>query len=282
MIRNHNISRNLAILLNIGIIFGFKLGHAQQSDFSLNQNENIILGLWNDAKYISYETFSPENYQSWKIITYAGLAVMLYFGSDLEVREEYGLEKKYNPIGLPKYFGYIGNLYDKPGTLYFTAGLVGTLYGSAKIFNNAKLQETTVLMVKSLVITGLVTSVLKVAIGRERPYVDGDPDEFKPFSFDPDYMSMPSGHSSSIYAMMTVLAKQYDDWYIKIPAYVFAASVTAQRINTDKHWSSDILIGSTIGYFVGSLIVNRYHYKNHYIDVQPTVSSKGIGLNIQF
>ncbi len=275
-------SAKFGMLLILGLIIVHPSAYAQEPEYSLLQNENLLSGLWNDIKYVGYETFSAENYQSWKILAYAGLAATLYFGSDLEVREEYGLEKEYDPIGLPKYFGDIGNLYDKPGTLYFTAGLVGTLYGSGKIFNDSKLQETTVLMVKSLIITGLVTSVLKVAIGRERPYVDGDANTFKPFSFDPDYMSMPSGHSSSIYAMMTVIAKQYDEWYIKIPAYVFAASVTAQRINTDKHWSSDILIGSTIGYLVGSSIVKRYQYKDHYIEIQPVVSSRGLGLNIQF
>lgn len=275
-------SAKLGMLLILGLIIVHPSAYAQEPEYSLLQNENLLSGLWNDTKYLGHETFSPELNQSWKLLTYAGFAAMLYFGSDFEIHEEYGMGKEYNPIGMPKYFGNIGNIYDKPGTLYFTAGLVGTLYGSGKIFNDAKLQKTTVLMVKSLIITGLVTSVLKVAIGRERPYVDGDPDEFKPFSFDPDYMSMPSGHSSSIYAMMTVLAKQYDEWYIKIPAYVFAASVTAQRINTDKHWSSDVLIGGTIGYLVSSSIVKRYQYKDHYIDVQPTVTSRGLGLNIQF
>jgi hypothetical protein len=275
-------SAKFGMLLILGLIIAHITAYAQETEYSALQNENLLTSLWSDTKYIGHETFSPEHNQSWKVLTYAGFAAMLYFGSDLEIQEEYGLEKEYNPIGLPKYFGEIGNLYDKPGTLYFTAGLVGTLYGSGKIFNDAKIQETTVLMVKSLIITGLVTSVLKVAIGRERPYVDDDPDEFKPFSFDPDYMSMPSGHSSSIYAMMTVIAKQYDEWFIKIPAYVFAASVTAQRINTDKHWSSDVLLGGTIGYLVGSSIVKRYQYKDHYIDIQPTVSSKGLGLNIQF
>ena len=275
-------SGKLGILFILGLLFVHPTIYAQESDFALPQNENLLSSLWNDAKYVGHETFSPEHNQWWKVLTYAGFAGMLYFGSDLEVHEEYGMEKEYNPISIPKYFGDIGNLYDNPGTLYFTAGLLGTFYGSGKVFNNDKLQETTVLMIRSLLITGLATSVLKVAIGRERPYVNGNSNEYKPFSFDPDYMSMPSGHSSSIFAMMTVIAKQYDEWYIKVPAYAFAASVTAQRINTDKHWSSDVLIGSTIGYLIGSAIVKRYHYKDRYFDVQPTVSSRGLGLNIQF
>ncbi|MEJ2544069.1 MAG: phosphatase PAP2 family protein [Calditrichaceae bacterium] len=275
-------SGSLVVFLIISLIIIHPKVYSQESNYTIPQNENLLSGLWNDVKYVGHETFSPEHNQSWKVLTYAGFAAMLYFGSDTEVREEYATEKDYQPAGVPKYFGEIGNIYDQPGTYYFTAGLLGTFYGSGKIFNNTKLQETTVLMIRSLLITGLATSVLKVAIGRERPYVDGDPNEYRPFSFNPDYMSMPSGHSSSIFAMMTVIAKQYDEWYIKVPAYAFAASVTAQRINTDKHWSSDVLIGSTIGYLIGSAIVKRYQYKGRYIDVQPTVSSRGLGLNVKF
>lgn len=82
--------------------------------------------------------------------------------------------------------------------------------------------------------------------------------------------------------MMTVLAKQYDSWFVKAPAYTFAASVAMQRINDNKHWSSDILLGATIGYLVGSSVVKRYHYKSGYIDLQPIINTNGIGLNIQF
>ena len=277
------LGRRILVLI-LGLIFLSQGGNAQVINPPEKQKGNIFSNFWNDINYISINTFSPEEYNKWQLLTYAGLTAIMVFGSDMEIHEEYGVEKEYNPLRFPKYLGDIGKYYNKPGTYYFTAGLVTTIYGSGKIFNDPKLQQTASLMTRSIIITGLFTTALKVVIGRERPYVNGDANEFKPFnfSFDPDYMSMPSGHTSSIFAMMTVIAKQYDSWYVKIPAYSFAASVAMQRINDDKHWSSDILIGGTIGYIIGSLVVKRYQYKSGYIGILPTISANSVGLNIQF
>ena len=275
--------RNWILLLFFILALDIKFTEAQITN-SDTHNENFISSFFHDMKYVGHDAFSPKQYQTWKLFAYAGLTAALMAGNDLEMREELGLEKEYQPLGIPKYLSDIGNLYDKPGTIYFTAGLIGSLYGSGIIFNDQKLQQTTALVTKSLIITGLFNTALKVVIGRARPYMDSGPYEFKPFnfSFNPDYMSMPSGHTSSIFAMMTVIARQYDHWYVKIPAYTFAASVAIQRINDNKHWSSDILIGATVGYLVGSSMVKKYKYKRGYIDIQPIVSLHGAGLNIYF
>lgn len=275
---------NRYLIFTLGVILIAQTVNAQIVTSEPHQEKNLFSNFWNDMRYVGMNTFSPQKYNKWQVLTYAGLTAIMLFGNDLETYEEYGIEKEYNLLGMPKYLGDIGNYYDKPGTYYFSAGLVTTLYGSGKIFSDPKLQQTASLMTRSLIITGLFTTALKVVIGRERPYVDGDASEFKPFnfSFDPDYMSMPSGHTSSIFAMMTVLAKQYDSWYVKVPAYTFAASVAMQRINDNKHWSSDILIGATIGYLVGSSVVKKYHYKTGYINILPTINANSVGLNIQF
>lgn len=245
---------------------------------------NSFHSYWNDFKYICTNTFSPATYKNWKLLTYTGLTTLFLLSSDMEFHEEYGLEKEYSPIGLPNRLGNIGLIYDKPGTLYFTLGLAGTLYGTGKILNDYKLQKTTGLMARSLIITGIVTTALKVIIGRARPYVENDPHQFKPFNFkfDSDYMSMPSGHTSSIFAMITVIAKQYDSWYIKIPAYTFAVSVAFHRMNSSKHWGSDLLIGGTLGYLIGSDVVNRHKLREDSLIVQPIINGQGVGLAIQF
>ena len=95
-------------------------------------------------------------------------------------------------------------------------------------------------------------------------------------------MSMPSGHTSSIFAMMTVLAKQYTKWYIKIPAYTFAFSVAFQRMNSMKHWGSDLILGGTLGYLIGSAIYNRYRSKEESFFILPVINDKSIGLAVHF
>lgn len=66
--------------------------------------------------YVSINTFSPEEYNKWQLLTLVSLTAIMLLGNDLETYEEYGLEKEYDPLGFPKYIGDIGNYYNKPGT----------------------------------------------------------------------------------------------------------------------------------------------------------------------
>lgn len=93
-------------------------------------------------------------------------------------------------------------------------------------------------------------------------------------------MSMPSGHASSIFAVMTVIAKQYDHWYVAVPAYTLAGAVTFQRIDDKKHWVSDLLIGSTIGYLIASTLVDNS--ANHHFIIEPVIGTRGVGINLHF
>ena len=239
---------------------------------------------WKDFKSTPAGLFSLERYESWEIFGYAGLATLFYVSTDMEMHEEFGLERENKPIGIPRALEHIGNMYDKPGPIYFTAGLTGLMYGSGWVFNDDKLLETTNMMIESLVISSIFTTALKVMIGRARPFVNDDPHNFKPFNFkfNNRYMSMPSGHTSSIFAMMTVIAKQYDSWYVKIPAYTFATSVAVQRMNDKKHWASDLLIGGTLGYLVAELVVNRHIYQSDNLSVRPVLNKDGLGIAVFF
>jgi len=274
-------SRVYVIIFIMLAFCGDLFAQYSEDDYS---NKGFLNQYWNDIKSISTNSLSPQHYPDWKLLTYAGLTSIFILSHDMEFHEEYGLEKQYGRFSLPKSLAEIGNFYDKPGTLYFTAGLAGAMYGSGKLFNDQKLVQTTHLMVKSLIITGIFTTGLKVLIGRARPYTADNPHKFKPFNFkfNTDYMSMPSGHTSSIFAMMTVIAKQYDSWYVKLPAYTFAVSVAFQRMNSRKHWGSDLIIGGTLGYLIGSAIVNKYGKNSYGYRLQPAVSSNGVGFTLNF
>jgi membrane-associated phospholipid phosphatase len=66
--------------------------------------------------------------------------------------------------------------------------------------------------------------------------------------------SFPSGHASSAFAVAAVIADQSKKVYIDILAYSLATLVAISRIHIDKHWASDILVGSAFGYVVAKKI----------------------------
>ena len=159
-------------------------------------------------------------------------------------------------IGLAK----IGDGYDRISSKYVLAGLSAPMLAGGLIFKDKKLLETTRLVVESFLISGAITILGKRVFGRARPYTGEGSLEFEPFKFrgTRDNRSFPSGHATSAFSMMTVLAKQYDEWWIKIPAYTVAVSVALQRIDSHNHWGADVLVGGAIGYWVGSTLVNRH------------------------
>jgi membrane-associated phospholipid phosphatase len=90
-----------------------------------------------------------------------------------------------------------------------------------------------------------ISSSLKYTIGRTRPPVAGDPDQFRPFS---GSNSFPSGHTAVAFAIATSIADETDDSWSDVALYGAATLTAMSRINDDRHWTSDVLIGGLIGH----------------------------------
>jgi membrane-associated phospholipid phosphatase len=152
------------------------------------------------------------------------------------------------------------------------------------IFKDKKLLLTTRLMVESFFITGEITTLAKDLFGRARPYTGEGPLDFAWFRFNSaqERRSLPSGHVSSAFSIVTVVAKQYDSWWIKIPAYTVGVGVAFQRIESRNHWGADVILGGALGYGVGSALVNRYKRPSKRSSINPYMMGNGVGLVVEF
>ncbi len=65
--------------------------------------------------------------------------------------------------------------------------------------------------------------------------------------------SFPSGHTSSAFAMATMLSLHYPKWYVIIPSYAWASLAGYSRIAIGMHYPSDVLMGAAVG--VGSSLL---------------------------
>ncbi len=99
-----------------------------------------------------------------------------------------------------------------------------------------------------------VTSSLKYTIGRTRPSVSGNPIQFRPFS---GSNSFPSGHTAVAFAIATSIADETDDSWSDIALYGAATLTAMSRVNDDRHWTSDVLIGGLIGHLSGRWVSKR-------------------------
>ena len=101
----------------------------------------------------------------------------------------------------------------------------------------------------------IITQVLKVATGRDRPLAGDQQGTFHGPSIGSGRESFPSGHTSAAFAVATVLAKKHpkQSWLY----YGIASAVGLARIRSSAHFPSDVLVGAGIGIYAGNQAVDH-------------------------
>jgi len=107
-----------------------------------------------------------------------------------------------------------------------------------------------------LLAAGIVTPLLKLAIGRARPIRNEGSHSFHPF--DKAYDSFPSGHATNAFAFASAIAGHYDGWVVPTIVYTLASGVAVSRVNDHVHFPSDVLAGALIGHAVAKGILARH------------------------
>jgi hypothetical protein len=70
--------------------------------------------------------------------------------------------------------------------------------------------------------------------------------------------SFPSGHAAASFAFASVLAHRFpNNPWIKWGAYGLATGISLARVGGKKHFTSDILVGATIGYVSGTYLATH-------------------------
>lgn len=123
----------------------------------------------------------------------------------------------------------------------WSSAFVATMFTVGRFSKGTRFRAMTYDMLDATIVNYGYTSLLKVAVGRERP--NGE-----------DNHSFPSGHSSNAFALAAVAERHYG-WKVGVPSYLVAGVVGASRIQQNKHYLSDVVAGATLGYIVGRTVV---------------------------
>ncbi|HEY2865556.1 MAG TPA: phosphatase PAP2 family protein [Pyrinomonadaceae bacterium] len=206
---------------------------------------HFVQHVFHDQVAIWTAPFHPGNYEK-KLVFPAVIGVAAVFATD-----RYTSDWVQTSGTLPAASRFVSHF----GQAYSTGGIAAAFYVAGRLTHNAKARETGVLAAQSLIDTGIVTEVLKVAAQRQRPNTDEHFGEF----FDGG-SSFPSGHSSSIWSVATVVAYEYhNNPWIKYGAYAAAVAVSMSRYSGRNHFLSDIVGGSAVGFFIGRYVYRNYH-----------------------
>lgn len=123
-------------------------------------------------------------------------------------------------------------------------------------------------------VSGLVVQVAKYSLDRERPSpVDGSSRRWHGFTLSDRDLSMPSGHSSSAWSMLSCYAMEYSDRpWLAASLYAVAASTSLSRVHDQDHWMSDVVMGAGIGFLSARLVRNWNARRDSRLAVIPSWS----------
>ncbi|MFA5328195.1 MAG: phosphatase PAP2 family protein [Prolixibacteraceae bacterium] len=143
---------------------------------------------------------------------------------------------------------------------------------------NSKSVSTGLLSLESFLLASVLVRIPKTLAGRQRPDVATDQFQFKgPFHGN----SFPSGHTTAVFSVASVIATQYRETkWVPVAAYSVASLVGLSRIYDNKHWLSDVVAGAAVGTLVGNLVSHRS--PDSRITVVPIGSSNFQGVQLTY
>lgn len=169
----------------------------------------------------------------------ATFGTALLIGSDTAIENH--LPKSSNTIKLAANGSTAGAL----GLVAVGGGLF--LIGSSS--HNEHQRETGFLVGEAAIDAYATSTALQYITQRERPFTGNNRGSF----FDGGN-SFPSNTAAVAWASASVIAHEYPGFLTKLLAYGAASGVSVGRVIGEKHWTSDAVVGSALGWYMGRQI----------------------------
>lgn len=241
------------------------------------QTDSIIVSDFNNFINISANFYtSPLRFDSedWlKLTSVVGITAITSL-ADKEVRT-------FSQENQSKFTDDVFNI-DKYYYIEFVGASIVAFYGYGLLGENNKIRKLAVKLTEATLLATSITVITKTFVGRGRPYKQDSQYSFNPFTFDNDYNSFPSGHTSLAFAYSTVMANEVDNIFWKIGWYSLAGLVGYARIYHNQHWFSDVLMGAAIGYFSGEFVSNHNSNENEQTQLNLFPMPNGIAVQLRF
>jgi membrane-associated phospholipid phosphatase len=170
---------------------------------------------------------------------------------------------------------------ERLGSGVYSIPALGILYGVGAIVKDDKARYTALKGVEAYLLGFIADNIMKQLTNRHRPYQSNpaNPDIWNgPFDLNIN-SSFPSGHSTNMFAIATVVATAYSKTiWVPVICYTLAGLTAASRVYQNDHWFSDVFVGSALGFAIGRAIMNNHIKK---LKVLPT-SHVGTGVMLVY
>jgi membrane-associated phospholipid phosphatase len=167
----------------------------------------------------------------------------------------------------------IGYAYGAPQNAVVGALLI---YLSGAASNNNWMRNTGLMLSETMVIIGIIQVPARIIFGRSRPYTGSGNASFNFLKgLGQDKASFISGHAAVAFGISNILSHQIDNPSATAGLFGLAALTPLARLYADKHWFSDVLVGTALGLFVSNSIINIHEkitLSNKNFSIIPTLN----------
>ena len=171
------------------------------------------------------------------LLIFSSFAANLYSQNwDIDLLRKINLERNKSLDGT---FTFITN---SAGPVSFGAPVL--MCGIGLLKHDSTLIRNSIFIESSVVISAILTTVLKYAVNRPRPFVTYPDIEKVGKGGSP---SFPSGHTSEAFAFATSVSLSYPRWYVIAPSFAWAGAVGYSRLDLGVHYPSDVIAGAILG-----------------------------------
>jgi membrane-associated phospholipid phosphatase len=134
------------------------------------------------------------------------------------------------------------------------------VFGTGLIEKDKTIQKKGLVMGASFLTATIISTSLKHAINRTRPFVTYPDIQKVTAGGSP---SFPSGHTSDAFSTATSLSLAFPKWYVITPSFTYASLVGYSRMHLGVHYPSDVLAGALIGAGSAYLCYKAQKWINH-------------------
>jgi hypothetical protein len=151
-----------------------------------------------------------------------------------------GRDDLHNDLRGAWYIKHPSDFTDVYGSASFNLPLSVSLSVIGHLMERPELYRLGTGLTRTLTLTHLIIGPIKLAAHRRRP--DGS-----------DSFSFPSGHAANTFAVARYLHREYGTRAALLP-YAMAITTAAGRMEGNRHYLSDVVMGATIGMLVGNTV----------------------------
>ena len=184
------------------------------------------------------------------------------------------------------------------GEELFVVPSIALTYAISAINKDCRLRNVSLAALQSFIYAEVASAGIKVLTCRTRPTpVSNTPFDspspnpvpksqqwLGPFATF-ESTSFASGHSMRAFALASTVAGFYPDkTWVGIVSYSLATATSVGRVISKEHWTSDVIVGAALGYFIGRgvVIFNEKIGNVTNVEIQPIATNYGLGIAVKF